>query len=252
MIKHLIYLSLIILLAGCCNKSKELQTGSFPKELNGVKATAYTTPAPVTVRDFNHNQQLKRIEQITYKNGLQINHYSYPSDLVAFSEYTLSLEPDYTIFKKGPGYTVNQQRVILTNSNIYQLIGTDTTATASVLNINAKTSIKLPKGIKPPIGSDKIFLEEKTEYPFFGHILQRSYLFKKIRLSSYEPLNPLNVDQIQKLTKFIQTQKVIETTEQYILYTLKEEPDNLLLWLPAKKVILFDFTQEQLEEIKTF
>ncbi|MBN2694635.1 hypothetical protein JXR93_08230 [bacterium] len=268
-----IFLSILLipLFISCSSKQKKEEIKSiFPKQIaeyKMVSAEEVLDKKSLKIeKEMNINKKLKGVDKAKYqgKNDIEIRLYKYDSDLTAFSEYSQTKDTDYFFSDNSLTYRAGDRTVTLDNSKIWVMIYPTKENPFSILNIKAKTSIKIPApsvfsknelAIETIPNSERVILQEADYFPFFSPVLQRDYIYKDVRFSAYEPYNNQKID--SKMDKFIKEQKIVDSgknkwDDSYIFFQLKDDEGASFIWRPQQNRIIFQFEEDDIETLLSF
>jgi hypothetical protein len=229
-------------------KTKEF----FPKTINKYNKTSEiiekNSKKLNLYQAYNENNAMIELINAKYSKNLEIYRYKYKAPLYAYSEFTIAKDNSYEKFNKSEfAYQVTDKVVILSNEYIY--IVSLPLCDLDKLRISPETTIKLPKNkIDSNLNYQKLFINEDNLFPFFKSYIKREAQYKGIILSTIEPLKK-DDESISKLDVFIKKQAVVEETNKYVLFIIKEN-GSLFLWNKEKSILFLNFTENDLEKIK--
>lgn len=197
---------------------------------------------------YNENNSMLELVNAKYKSGLEINRYRYKTSLYAYSEFSTSRDSSYNKFNKSEfAYQVTDYIVVLSDKYIYTI--SLALCDLDKLGIKPKTDIKIPKSkFDSVINSEKLFINDDKVFPFFKSYLKRERQYKNTIIHTMESFKKDDVS-MKELTDFISKQKITETTDKYIIFSIEDE-EALFLWNKKLNILFLNFSETDLEKIK--
>jgi len=246
-----LFVILLLLLLFSCNNNNSV---SFPERVGDLvlKKSEVIDKSKLLINQplLNQSKKLKKITKADYYE-LTISVFEYESELIAFSEYSISRETEYKIFDNGLKYNANGKTVLLLNNSIVVLDGDKY---SEMVNYKPETSIEIKNKDKHMIKySEKLLFNENDDFPFFSEIVIKDYLFENVTFSSYESYKELKNEQRNKLLTFIKTQNIIKEINDKIFFKLKEETEeNLFMFNTKTNKIYFQFSESDINTMSKF
>ncbi len=251
-----IYLIMVIFLISC-NKTETKLTKILPMNISGNKKISekHITKDFELISEFNNNHKLKDWVFAKYKDGLIIKRFSYENSLFAYSEYSISHDITQKSEESYFKYSSNKKTVILSTKEIFVIEKNGSTVKnkdiEKILNIKAGSDIKFPDGKhKYILESQKILINDDDTFPFLKQYIQRDHIYKDIRVTSIRAYKSNN--ELKTLEEFIKKQNIIEDNDKATLFSLKDDAENKFLWIKKDKLLLLNFSDNEVENLSDF